>query len=55
MTISVGTGVTSGVGVTDGFGVTGPADVFPGIAWLLAEGNWNDVGLWLDGSIWNDG
>lgn len=22
--------------------------------WILATGTWNDVGVWLDSSLWND-
>jgi len=22
--------------------------------WILADGTWNDSGVWVDGEIWND-
>lgn len=25
-----------------------------GQIWILATGNWNDEGVWMDGEIWND-
>lgn len=25
-----------------------------GQIWIMATGNWNDEGVWMDGEIWND-